>query len=188
MSNILYFDANSVEDYNIIVETISKGEIIIAPTDTIYGFLAKPDAEDRVREVKKRDNKPFLYLISDIDQLQYFGADPEIYSDITSKYWPGNITFILNCSGGQTIGVRMPDDVFIKTIISKLGAPLLSTSVNFSGEETINDPGMIIEKFGELVPLIVIDENFQPKKPSTIVDISKKPYKILRYGEKEFLC
>lgn len=188
MSNILYFNAKNGADYDVIVETLSKREVIIAPTDTIYGFLAKPGAEERVREIKRRDNKPFLFLISEIEQLNYFDLDYKMYSEITSRYWPGNITFILSGRSGQTIGVRMPDDTFIKTIISKLNVPLLSTSVNFSGEETIGDPEIIIEKFGKLVPLVVIDENFQPKKPSTIVDISQKPYKILRQGEKEFLC
>ncbi|HOF00944.1 MAG TPA: L-threonylcarbamoyladenylate synthase [Spirochaetota bacterium] len=188
MSKILYFDANYDKNYDVIVETLSKGEVAIAPTDTIYGFLAKPCLEERVRELKMRDNKPFLFLISKIEQLNYFDIDYKIYSDITSRYWPGNITFIMGCRSGRTVGIRMPDNIFIKTIVSKLGVPLLSTSVNSSGEETINEPDIITEKFGEAVPLIVIDKNFHPGKPSTIVDISKKPYKILRYGEKEFLC
>jgi L-threonylcarbamoyladenylate synthase len=195
MNNIIEInDKYTDEIIDIIVENLKNKKIIIMPSDTIYGFLAVPNCEERIINIKKRDNKPFLYLISDISQLEPLGVAKNSYSDILNKYWPGPLTFIMNRNNKKakfninkkTVGVRMPDwDVLLK-IIYKTGEPLISTSVNYSGEKALEDIDEIIKKFGNSIDLIIVDRGKNKSISSTIVDISEKPYKILRNGSGKF--
>ena len=61
-------------DENYPIEKISNvlinGGIVIMPSDTVYGFLFTQEAAEKVREIKRRDNKPFLFFISNINQLE----------------------------------------------------------------------------------------------------------------------
>lgn len=169
-----------------IIQFIKNDKIIIMPSDTIYGFLSLPSQENKLRQIKKRDNKPFLYLISQLNQLKELKINLQDYKIILEKYWPGPITFILKQDKNKTIGVRMPKWGILQKIISKIGFPLISTSVNYSGMQLINDKDEIIKEFSEKVDLIIIDDNYTQSISSTIVDISKKPYQILRKGSISF--
>lgn len=165
-----------------IIDNIKNNKIIIMPSDTIYGFLSLADQENRIRKIKKRETKPFLNLISSIDMLSSLDIDKNKYSDILNKYWPGPITFIMLNNKNNTIGVRMPDDIVLKNIINSVGEPLLSTSVNYAEETYINEIDEIISEFKDQVDMVVVDKNFSPKTASSIVDISKKPFKVIREG------
>lgn len=177
---------NGVYTKNIIDKIVSclcNEEIIIMPSDTIYGFLALSNKEKQLREIKKRDEKPFLYLIHNINQLTFMGITiNNITSSILSKYWPGSVTFILSSVDGKTYGVRMPEWNVLYSILKKVDKPLLSTSVNLSGEPAINNINNIINQFRDNVSLIINDVKFKPKEASTIVDLTKNPYQIIRQG------
>ncbi len=172
----------SIELINEIADVINSGKIVIMPSDTIYGFLTLDSQSGSLQKIKKRDNKPFLNLISDLAQLEQLGIDKNKYIQYLKKYWPGPVTFILMNNHDKRIGVRMPDHYAINAIISKVNKPLISTSVNYCGESEINDIDEIIKEFSNKVDLIIVDRNFKPGNPSTIADISKKYIKILRKG------
>lgn len=172
----------------ITAKVILERKIVILPTDTIYGFSALVECEDSVRELKKRDGKPFIYLISQKKELDYFNIDYLKYDEILSKNWPGPITFLMNNKFNQKTGVRLTNNKFINALIDKVGLPLISTSVNYSNEKPIEDISKITEEFEELVNLIVVDEGYKPGLSSTIVDISTQDYKIIREGEAKFVC
>jgi tRNA threonylcarbamoyl adenosine modification protein (Sua5/YciO/YrdC/YwlC family) len=175
------------EDIAEITKYIKKNKVVIMPSDTIYGFLARQSAADRVRQMKNRDEKPFLCLISEIKQLDFFDIDYESYREILDKNWPGNITFILNNrQKDRTYGVRMPAYDIVKRIIDGAGEPLLSTSVNVSGENPLNDKQSIVAAFGDKADLIVIDNDFSPQQASTIVSLTDGTPKILRQGQAVF--
>lgn len=188
MSQIIHIDGNyENEIFDTICQTIQDDGVVIMPCDTIYGFLAKDSAGPRVRQIKNRDEKPFLYLISEISQLEYFDIDYTKYEDVLNKNWPGNITFILsNRSGSATFGVRMPNYPIISEIIKKVGMPLLSTSVNVSGSPALNEGTEIIETFGNKADLVVIDSQYKPANASTIVSLVDSQPKILRQGDRVF--
>ena len=174
---------------NIIIsisEFVKNKKIIIMPSDSIYGFLTLKINEDKLRIIKKRDEKPFLYLISDLSQLKYLKIDFKKHKEILDKYWPGKITFIMKNENNETVGVRFPEWNVITRIIDLSGVPLLSTSVNYSGMSAINDIDKIIKEFDDKADLIIIDRNFKEDSASTIVDIVKKPYKVLRKGSVVF--
>ena len=184
-SDIMHISGWTENDIDRIVTSIKEEKVLIMPCDTICGFIAKRSQENRVRQIKHRDTKPFLYLISDLAQLCYFDIDYNAYSDILRKNWPGNITFIMsNRSGTQTFGVRMPAHDVLQRVINGVGEPVLSTSVNVSGQPALNDFGTIVTQFGDEVDLIVDDEHFVPTEASTIADLTCGEPKIIRQGGK----
>ena len=185
--NILRINGYSEEVINRIIAFIKEEKVIIMPCDTIYGFVAVRACEERVRQIKHRDTKPFLYLISDMAQLCHFDIDETLYHDVLQKNWPGNITFIMsNRSGTQTFGVRMPNHDVLRQIIRRVGEPLLSSSVNVSGQPALNDPNEITAQFCNSADLIVVYESYRPAAASTIVNLAVSPYQIIRQGDKHF--
>lgn len=182
-SNILYIQNNDYSQVlHVILDSLIKEKIIIMPSDTIYGFIGLPTMKLTMRKIKSRDSKQFLYLIDDYSMLEKLNVDPNYDKTLVSRYWPGEVTFIFNRLNDSSIGVRMPKMESLKRILNEVNSPLISTSVNKSNNPPINNPIQIIEQFGELVDLIIINNDFYPTKSSTIVDITTKTYKIIRQG------
>ena len=169
------------DSIKIISEYLIDGKICILPCDTIYGIVGLfPETENRIRDIKGRnENKPFIILSGPEAAGNIF--KDEIPDEI-KNYWPGPLTLISYDRNGSTTALRVPDDNFLLEILDIVGKPVFSTSVNFSGHDAINDIGTIKKQFHDKVDLICEAEEFVPGKASTIIDICKKPYRILRQG------
>lgn len=167
---------------------IKAGKVVIMPSDTIYGFMCIADCEERVREIKRRDSKPFLYLIDSMKRLEEMDIDYERYRPLLDKNWPGPFTFLLENRAGVKLGLRLPEDRAIRELVALTGEPLLSTSVNYSGEPALLEVDSIIKEFGTLVDLIVVKRDHPTKSSSTIVDYDGKEYKIVREGNRKLVC
>ncbi len=166
-----------------ITENLKNNGVAIMPCDTIYGIVGIPGtAEVRIREIKGRgENKPFIKLISSADYIKsisYDNLDNRILS-----LWPGPLTVIIEAGNGETEALRVPQDSFLLEILSLLGKPLVSTSVNRSGNPAMNNIAEIIKNFGKSVDLIIDGGDMRESVPSTIVDLTSKPYRILRQGK-----
>ncbi len=153
------------------------------PCDTIYGFVCSTaEAEEKIAKIKGREkNKPFIKLISSQEKLQTLTPD-KIESRILSL-WPAPLTLIVNSLTGGTIALRVPEDDFMIKILNNIDAPLVSTSVNKSGMPSINKIGEIVENFENFVDIIIDGGDLENPVPSTILDVSKHPYKIVRQGK-----
>jgi len=164
-----------------LIETLSGGGIAIAPCDTIYGIVGRaPDTESRIRGVKGRDEtNPFLVLIGSLDQLESVATQP--LDDELAALWPGPVTFILS-RGEGTAAVRLPADPFLREVVVKVGAPIYSTSVNRSGEPPLGAIDRIVAEFEDAVDLVIDGGDLHGRTPSTILDVTKRPYRIIRQG------
>ncbi len=165
-----------------LITILKRGGICILPCDTIYGFTGiGPEAEEKIRAVKSNSGeKKYLRLIK---------SGHEIYNYISKKIdncllhlWPGPLTLIVNDQEGEKIGLRVPDDVFLSTILDKIGEPLISTSVNRSGEEPMIRIKKIINIFEPLVDAIVDGGDLTVSLPSTVLDVTQNPYRVIRQG------
>lgn len=166
-----------------IAAVLMNDGIVIMPSDTIYGFLFTEAAADKVRALKKRDNKPFLFFIGDIKQLEDLNVTYKPFIDILNKNWPGAFTFIFDNDDGATSGVRLPNWNVLNELSRKTGKILYSTSVNFSGEPPLETPAEIEAAFANGVDLLVFDEKYVPGIASTIVRLSVTDgVKIIRSG------
>jgi len=188
MENIVEIDDKCKDSQiNIVANSIKESKIVIMPTDTIYGFSCIKKSENKLREIKKRESKPFIYLISNYNMFKEFDIDIDVYKNILEKNWPNMITFILLNKKNEKVAIRMPNDPILLKIIDIVNEPIISTSVNYSGEPIITNIDHIIDEFYNKVDLIVVNRSFLGSKESTIVDLTEDKYKIIREGAVKFI-
>ena len=157
-----------------------NGGTAVIPCDTIYGLSAVfLKGEATLKALKGRDaNKPFLVLAT-LDQAR--SLCPSIPSSIINA-WPAPLTVILPYVAGGTIGIRVPDDAFLLSILEKVGSPIYSTSVNISGEPSLLDFDSIVKRFGDKVDVLVKGLDVQGTTASTLIDATVVPFKLIRQG------
>jgi len=161
---------------------LKKNEVIILPTDTVYGFSGiVPFSKDKIMKIKKRDaEKSFISLISEPDDIYKY--TDTIIPDNIFHLWPGPLTIIVkDKQGGGNSAFRCPGDYWLRNLINKTGSPIYSTSVNYAGCPVFNDIGKIIEEFEDKVSLIVDGGNLDGLS-STIVSLMDKEPCIIRQG------
>ncbi len=174
-----------------IVNILKNGGVVLMPSDTVYGFLFTKKASERVRSIKRRDDKPFLFFVDNLERVSELGIDYLPFKSILDKNWPGAFTFIMDSQSDgvtTTSGVRMPAWELLRELVTATGEVLFSTSVNFSGEPPIDDVAQIVDSFSKVVDLIVVDSSFSPGVASTIVRLEQgcSPT-IIRFGDCELL-
>lgn len=183
-----------------IAATLSKGGVIIYPTDTIYGLgcdIFQHKAVERIARIKGVDPQKaqlsfICYDLSDLSKYTKSISTP-VYRMLKS-YLPGPYTFILPASREvpkilkskkDTIGLRIPNNNIARAIVKELGHPILSASLPGDMVEEYTDPDLMIDKFGKQVDL-VIDGGIGGMVPSTIVDCTGDSPVVLRQGAGEF--
>lgn len=179
-----------------IVDVINDGGLVISPTDTVYGIMADSLNEEtikRVFSVKKRDiSKPLILLMNSIDMIYEYTSDiNELEKELICKYHPGLLTIILKknnkvsnlITGGlDTVGIRIPNNNDLLSIIEILNRPVISTSANISGSEVITNIWMIENELKENIDYIE-DGGEVSDFYSTIVLVDDGKIKILREGK-----
>lgn len=196
MDRIKYTSLNA--DYNKIGKLLKEGNLIIYPTDTVYGvggIIESDESIAKIYKAKERSFKsPLIVLVSDVSKIEKIAyieeKNREKIEKLIKEFWPGGLTIILNkkdnvpdimVSGGKTVGVRMPNlDTALK-IIEAAGGLLPTTSANISGETTPRSYDELSEEFKERVEILVDGGRCPIGNASTIIDMSDKP-KILRTG------
>lgn len=181
------------DDIEAIVDVLNQDKVIAIPTDTIYGFSCLATSETAVKkiyELKRRsEQKSFIILVSKSYDLNKIVKDKNLISFIRNNT-PAPLTMIVNKSDDlklsssfylPTIAIRIPDDDFLQKILAKVGY-MVSTSCNIQGEPNINNFVSIEETFTSLDAIVELEEK-QDTKPSTIVDLTSSPIKILRQGD-----
>ena len=179
-----------------VAECLLDGGVIIYPTDTVYGFgcdIFQTKAIERICRIKGIDpiKANLSFVCSDLSDLsKYARAISTPHYRFIKSHIPGPFTFILNASKEvpkilkskkDTIGLRVPDHKIIHALSSKLGHPILSSSLPGDMVEEYTDPELIFEKFEKLVD-IVIDAGPGGMSYSTIVDLTEDEPVIIRQG------
>lgn len=179
-----------------IAEKFKKGKIGIFPTDTAFGIGCRMDNSEAVKKIYAIRNRPaeksLLVLVSSIKMAQeYVYIDDEVHKKLIDNYWPGGLTIIFPSikgkiipavnANGTTLAIRLPDNDFLREVIERVGVPIVAPSANFSGENT---PFEISEIDPALIQKVdfVVDGMCTMKGVSTIIDVTKKPWKVIRKG------
>ncbi len=197
--NVIVLKINPNKPENNILSIASKvlkfGEAIVYPTDTVYGLGANPFNENsvlRVYEIKgRRFDKPLPILVSNINTALELGIFDERALKLAKKFWPGPLTIIVRrkmgisslALGGQDkVALRMPKHNVALKLAESLGGAIVGTSANISGFKAAKTATEAEKMLGDKVKLI-LDAGPSPEKiPSTIVDTTVKPFKIIRLG------
>ena len=176
-------------------EVLRMGELLVAPTDTIYGLMAdafKPWATARVFELKRRPRTlPLPILVSRPKQAWALcGAVPEAAMRLAAAFWPGALTLImpenpeLDWDLGErngSIALRMPAHNDLIEIIARVG-PIAGTSANLSGRPTAPTVAGVAKDLGDAVSLYVDGGKSASEAGSTIVDLTGDEIRIRREG------
>jgi len=175
------------------VEYLQQGELIVYPTDTLYALGADVFNEEAVRriyEVKRRPmSQPLPVAVSNIKEISRVAEVTEEAMRLAEKFLPGPLTLVLPrkhvvpsivTGGGETIAVRVPNNLFALTLLSRYG-PLTATSANIHGTKPLSIIKDIKIQLRDNVKLY-IEEGELKGLPSTMVDLTTTPPKVIREG------
>lgn len=184
-------------DLSAIAKRVKSGEVIVYPTDTVYGvgtIIEKEDALKKIYSAKERTfSSPLIALVSDesgVEKIAYIDKNKDQIKKLIKYFWPGALTIILDkkenvpsimLSGGESIGVRMPNHPIALEIIEACGGILATTSANISGEPSPKKFSEVSEEFKKRVEIVVDGGVCNLGIESTIIDMREKPL-ILRHG------
>jgi tRNA threonylcarbamoyl adenosine modification protein (Sua5/YciO/YrdC/YwlC family) len=171
------------------------GELIVVPTDTVYGIGTRPDdpaATARLFDAKQRPRELELpILASTFEQLRDVARLDDRAELLAEAFWPGPLTLVLPRMpqssvwdlGGdaETIGVRIPAHPLARALLVETG-PLAVTSANRSGEPPARTCDELTAAFGDLVRVYLCQEGRLEGPPSTVVDLAHGPPRLVRGG------
>jgi tRNA threonylcarbamoyl adenosine modification protein (Sua5/YciO/YrdC/YwlC family) len=182
-----------------VVDTLKNGGLVIYPTDTVYGLgcdLSNNKALERIAQIKnvKLDKAKFSFICSSLSNLSDYVKQIDTSTfKILKRAFPGPYTFILPGSNNlpkvfkkkKTVGLRIPDNSIIQTVLEELGNPIASTSIRDDDDilEYTTDPELIYEKWKNKVDL-VIDGGYGGNLASTVIDLTDEPT-VIREGKGE---
>jgi L-threonylcarbamoyladenylate synthase len=185
---------NNPTALQIALQILEDGGLIAFPTDTVYGLAAgikNIKGIDRLYDAKLRDlTKAIPILVSSLDQMNQVSQDlPHSATQLAGKLWPGALTLIVpirpglpgNISPTSTIGVRMPDHPFALALLNYTG-PLATTSANLSGGANTTTADEVAQQLSGRIELILDGGKTPGGVPSTVVDCTITPPRILRQG------
>jgi L-threonylcarbamoyladenylate synthase len=175
---------------------LKSGGVIGYPTETVYGIgcnIFHPAAVSRIYKIKKRPlDKAFILIAADPLQVRAIVAEiPENAERLMESFWPGPLTIVFRASPSlaqtefrrvKTIAVRIPDSAICLSLLKHCGFPLVSTSANASGGPAASNTRDVIALFQNELDLIIDGGSTPGAVPSTIVDVTKNPVKIVREG------
>jgi len=167
---------------NLATDILFSENLVIMPCDTIYGILGLcPETETRISKLKGRSpEKPYIRLVGEVQDLERISVS-KIPDEILDML-PAPLTLLLLDEKREIIGVRVPDDNRLLEVLHRLNRPLFSTSVNKSGSPPLWKIADIIKIFATEVDLILDGGDLPGGMPSTVLDITRKPYRVVRQG------
>ncbi len=178
------------------VRLLRAGKVIAFPTDTVYGVGVSGFNARAIEQLFAAKNRPLdkaipLLLASAKDLALVASAISATARVLAEKFWPGALTLVVPANGrvpkillagGASVAVRVPNNAIAQTLISALGAPLAATSANISGAR---DPQTAQDVFAQLnarIPLILDGGATPGNIPSTVIDVTVDPPRVVRVG------
>lgn len=179
---------------NRVVECLKQGGVIAYPTDTIYGLgcdIFNKKGVKKIYQIKQRDpRKPFSFICADLSDVSNYAQVSNFAFKIMKRYLPGPFTFVLEATRvvpdvlttrQKTVGIRIPDNPITLSIVRELGHPIVTTSVNISGEESHCDPFIIDQQVGKQLDMVVDGGNLLGEQ-STVISLIDDQVEVLRQG------
>jgi L-threonylcarbamoyladenylate synthase len=173
---------------------LRSGGLVAFPTDTVYGvgaLIRSPQSIARLFEVKGREEtKAIAVLIADANQLELVANQAsEAAKKLAASFWPGALTLVLPklpslpavLSPNDTIGVRVPDHAVARALLAAAG-PMAVTSANISGGANALNANEVLAQLGGRIKLVLDGGQTPGDRPSTVVDMTSQPPRVLREG------
>ena len=202
-------DLANVEDQRDVVhravEALAEGQLVIFPTETVYGVAASALNEQAVRrllEAKgRRQHHPLTLAIKSAeDAFDYVPGITPLGQRLARRCWPGPVTLVLDDQHPDsatrqlppavrdvvvpagTVGLRVPAHPVILSVLRLSAGPLALTSANLSGGADALTASQAMESLGEKVALILDDGQCKFAQPSSVVRVFGNRWELLRAG------
>lgn len=177
-------------------EVLRRGGLVAFPTDTLYALGADAlaaEAVERVLTVKGRSRgKPLSVLVPSVDAIAALEVPlTDGMRTLLRVFWPGPLTVVMKATGRfppvltaatGTIGLRNPGGAVAQALLSAFGGPIIGTSANKSGGPDPGDAKAVQRGVGGQIDLLLDGGRVALGVPSTILDCTVEPARILREG------
>lgn len=177
-------------------QAIKSGELVIFPTETVYGIGADGlnyEAVSNIYKAKGRpSDNPLILHVCDLDMVRdVTDCDLGVLEKLAKAFWPGPFTAVLKKSekvplittgGLDTVAVRIPDNDIAVELIRKSGTPIAAPSANISGKPSPTKPEHVIHDMSGKVKIILCGDKCRVGIESTIIDLTNEEPMILRPG------
>lgn len=187
----------NTDELNNVKKIINNGELIVFPTETVYGIGANaldPEAAKKIFLAKGRpsDNPLIVHLANKKDIEKMAVVQNEVEQLLINTFMPGPITIILKkkeivpsivSAGLDTVGIRIPSNKIANKIIETAGVPLVAPSANISGRPSGTKVDDIIEELEDKVSVIIDGGETNIGLESTVVKVIDNIPVILRPGK-----
>ncbi|QXE85313.1 threonylcarbamoyl-AMP synthase [Geomonas nitrogeniifigens] len=177
-----------------VVEILKNGGVVAYPTDTTYGIgcsIFSKKGIERIYQIKQRDRKkPFSFICTDMSEIARYARVSNYAFKQLRRLLPGPYTFVLEAATvvpdllqtkQKTVGIRIPDNEICLAIVRELGAPIVTTSANLSGEDPIGNPWAVEHELGKQLDLVVDGGDLSADVSSVVSLIGDSP-EVLRKG------
>lgn len=175
---------------------LRSGDVVACPTDTLYGLAADPrrrDAVERVFAIKGRAPQQAVPLIgADYAQVvAALGDLPAVADRLARTFWPGPLSLVVPAvatltseihGGTGTVAVRVPNHPVARLLAKLFDYLLTATSANPSGQAPAHDADEVARALGDRVSVLVDAGPAPGGPPSTIVDVTTSPVRLVRAG------
>jgi L-threonylcarbamoyladenylate synthase len=179
-------------------ETLLAGGVVAAPTESFYGLMALADRAEALERIlglkgasRDRDD-PFLLLVDSRERARAYAQEiPPEAERLMDRFWPGLLTVLLKAQTGllpailggrNTVGLRLDRCPVPGALVRMTDRAVTGTSANPSGRPPAADAEAVLAYFGGKVDCVVDFGPTRGLKPSTVVDISKSPFSVVREG------
>jgi len=177
-------------------DLLRAGELVVLPTETVYGLAANAFNEQAVGKIftiKGRPaHNPVIVHVASREMAQSCVRDwPELADKLARAFWPGPLTLVLSraarvpdivTAGGDTVGIRWPSHPLAQAVIGQCGFPLAAPSANLSNQLSPTTAAHAAKSLGDRVPLIIDGGQSQVGIESTVLDLTVFPPRVLRPG------
>ena len=174
------------------VNILAQGGVIVYPTDTLYGFgvdATNDEAINKINHIKGRTGTMSVIAPDKNMAVNWMDITSERVETV-KPYLGGRQTLIVPVKpntvstkilgDNNTLGIRIPDNSFCNELSLQFGKPIVTTSVNRTGEQPMNDPVQIESEFRSEVDLIIDAETLPESSGSTIYKIKDNNIIVLR--------
>ncbi len=174
---------------------LGDGQLIIFPTDTVYGIGANCFDEQAIMTLFAAKSRPLdkglPVLLADNKDIGQIVSKLSINAgELIDQFWPGPLTLILrkredlpeSLSPNDGIAVRMPDHDVARAFIRACGGAIASSSANISGKAPAQSAEELDQALANHIAVIIDDGRVGLGRPSTVVDCRVDPPLILRHG------
>jgi L-threonylcarbamoyladenylate synthase len=174
---------------------LQRGGLVAFPTETFYGLGAAALDRTAVRRVfalKGRSHaSPLLILADSVDMVARVAEIPDRARPLMARHWPGALTLVLRArpavpeevtGATGTVGVRLSSHVVARALVRALGSPITATSANPTGMPPPTRASQVVDLLRDGIDLVLDAGPTHGGLPSTVLDVTVDPPRVIRSG------